>query len=444
LSADAATAPRPSGFIERLLRPFSDVREGEGPTVLLFFFNLFLLMLGYYVLKTVREPLILSEGGAELRSYASAAQAVCLMGFIPLYGWFSSKVERVRLVVGVTLFFITCLELFFLGGGVGIPYLGFAFFVWLGLFNMSTVAQFWSYANDVHTGAEGERLFPVIAVGATAGSPLGSWLAGELFARGVGPYAMMQIAAGLLLAHMLLYVVIDRRLQRRARGAQGERHEALGGPGGFALVLRSPYILLLAVLLMILNVVNTTGEYMVSRSVQEAAAGLVGEARDAFIGAFYGREYQLWVNIIAVLLQAFVASRLVKSFGVAGVLFALPLVSLGAYGLISASAGFAMVRWAKTAENATDYSIMNTARQLLWLPTSREEKYKAKQTTDTFFVRAGDVLSAGVVFVGTAWLGLSVEGFALVNVALVVVWLALAVRLLRRNRELVAARAAER
>ena len=96
-----------------------------------------------------------------------------------------------------------------------------------------------------------------------------------------------------------------------------------------------------------------------------------------------------------------------------------PLVALGAYGLIAAGAGLAVIRWAKIAENATDYSVMNTARQLVWLPTSRDEKYKAKQAVDTFFVRTGDVLQAVLVFAGTTWLGLGAPGFALTNVGLV-------------------------
>src|SRR6185369_9668150 len=100
--------------------------------------------------------------------------------------------------------------------------------------------------------------------------------------------------------------------------------------------------------------------------------------------------------------------------------------------------GFAILRWAKTAENATDYSIMNTGRQMLWLPTSREEKYKAKQALDTFFVRAGDLLSAGLVYAGTHWLALSARGFALTNVFLVLLWLGVAVLLLRENRRMVA------
>jgi len=92
------------------------------------------------------------------------------------------------------------------------------------------------------------------------------------------------------------------------------------------------------------------------------------------------------------------------------------------------------VRWIKTAENATDYSLMNTARQLLWLPTTREEKYKAKQAIDTFFVRGGDVVSAGVVYAGTSLLHLTTAQFATVNIVLTVVWIVLAVRILYPNR----------
>jgi len=90
-----------------------------------------------------------------------------------------------------------------------------------------------------------------------------------------------------------------------------------------------------------------------------------------------------------------------------------------------------VIRWAKIAENATDYSVMNTARQLVWLPMSREEKYKAKQAVDTFFVRTGDLLHAVLVFAGTTWLGLGARGFALANLLLVAAWLVVAVLLLQ-------------
>src|SRR5687768_16038497 len=105
-------------------------------------------------------------------------------------------------------------------------------------------------------------------------------------------------------------------------------------------------------------------------------------------------------------------------------------MALGGYAVIAAGATFSVVRWIKTAENATDYSLMNTARQLLWLATSREYKYKAKQAIDTFFVRGGDLVSALVVFAGVKVMNLSVEQFAGVHVALTLVWLGLAFRIL--------------
>ena len=124
--------------------------------------------------------------------------------------------------------------------------------------------------------------------------------------------------------------------------------------------------------------------------------------------------------------------------GLPGVILTLPFVALGGYGLAAMSAGLAVIWTVKLAENATDYSVMNTGRQLLWLPTRREEKYKAKQTVDTFFVRTGDVVSALLVAAGVAWLGLQPSGFAVLNVVLVVAWLVVAVVVLRENRRVVA------
>jgi ATP:ADP antiporter, AAA family len=423
--------------VRRALRLFGDVRPGEGGTALLMLSSLFALLVGYYVLKTVREPLILATGGAEMKSYASAGQAIALMAFIPLYGWLASRVDRAALIGWVLFFFIANVEIFNLGLRLHVPYLGFVFYVWVGIFSLATIAQFWSFANDIYTRGDGERLFPLIALGATAGSPVGSKIAGLLFDARVEPANILHLTVILLLVHLGLYRLVMRRVER-GRGGVADR--GLPGPGGFSLVLRSRYLLLIGALLILLNVVNTTGEYIVGRSVLAAAdaAARVNPAvdRSAFIGSFYG-DYFLWVNVAAVVLQAFLVSRIVGFFGLAGVILALPLVSLGAYGLIGAGVGFGVLRWAKTAENATDYSVMNTGRQMLWLPTSREEKYKAKQALDTFFVRAGDVFSAALVFAGTEWLGLGVRGFARWNLGLIAAWFVIAWLLLREHRSLV-------
>jgi len=438
-SVAEVAAPRGASGLERALRVFADVRPGEGVTAVLLLANLFLLLVGYYILKTVREPLILATGGAEVKSYAAAGQALALMGFIPLYSWFSSRVNRERLVLGVTLFFAFNVEMFYAGARMRIPHLGVAFYIWVGIFSLATIAQFWSYANDLYSRDAGQRLFPMIAVGATAGSPVGARIAQWLFEQKVDAYDMLQLTALILMVQLALYWLVNRResFARPSAAAEG-----LPGPGGFSLVFRSRYLLLIAAMLVVLNIVNTTGEYILDKSVvlraDQMAAADPGFDRDSFIGSFKG-GYFFWVNVLGVVLQAFVASRLVRVFGVRGVVLASPLVSLGAYGFIAAGAAFAAQRWAKTAENAMDYSIMNTGRQVLWLPTSRAEKYKAKQTIDTFFVRTGDLLSAGVVYLMSLAGGLAPAGFARLNLAFVVLWLFLAWRVVRHNDRLSAA-----
>ena len=264
----------------------------------------------------------------------------------------------------------------------------------------------------------------------TAGAPLGSFIAARLFHAAFAPQVILQIAAALLAVSALLYVWINRREERRAPAPRAMESAA----GGFRLVLGNRYLLLIAGLIVLLNLVNTTGEYLVARlltlRVGELAAAHPGFNKQAYIGAFSG-DYQFWVNVTAFALQAVVASRLVKYAGLAGALLALPLIAFGGYAVMSAGVSFSVVRWIKTAENATDYSIMNTARQMLWLPTSRDEKYKAKQAIDTFFVRGGDVLSAMAVYLGASVLHLGVQQFAIVNTVLAVVWIGLALTIVR-------------
>ena len=428
--------------LARLLGLVTEVRPGEATLALALALDVFVLLVGYYVLKTVREPLVQATGGAELATYASAAQAVTLIGFVPLYAWFAARVDRRRLILGLGLFYGLGLEAFYLGWAADVPFLGFVFFVWLGIFSVSTVAQFWSLANDVYSREDGERLFPLVGIGATAGAPVGAFAAGALFAREVSVGTLMQIAVVLFAIHVGLALVIEARASRSGTDAD----KPLDRGRGFALVLGNPYLRWIALLFVLLNVVNTLGEFVLRSSVNAAAAEIAAtdpEALASFTGAFWGGFFSS-VNIATLLIQALLVSRIVRHAGMAGILLLLPLVSGLSNGLVIAGAGFAVFRWTKLFENATDYSVMNTGKAMLWLPTTREEKYQAKQAVDTFFVRFGDVIAAAVVFLGLAALGhesardlvgedlqQAIRVFAGINLVVIVGWIGVAFALLR-------------
>jgi ATP:ADP antiporter, AAA family len=203
-------------------------------------------------------------------------------------------------------------------------------------------------------------------------------------------------------------------------------------PGTFRLVFGNRYLLLIAMLMLIVNWVNTTGEYILGRTVASAAEMAVssgtagGLAVPEYIGRFYS-EFFLVVNVIGLGLQLFVVSRVLKYLGVKVAVLVLPVIAVAGYTILAFAPVLALVRAVKIAENATDYSIQNTVRNVLFLPTSRDEKYKAKQAIDSFFWRAGDVMSAALVFVGVTKLGMGTTGFATVNLVLASIWILLAV-----------------
>ena len=278
------------------------MRAGEGPIVLLMALNVFLLLVAYYVLKTVREPLILASGGAELKSYASAFQALTLIGYVPLYGWVASRLPRQRFLMAVVLFFVGCIQLFFVGSRLGVPYLGFVFFVWVGIFSLTTIAQFWSYANEIYSRPEGNRLFPLIAVGSAAGAPFGAAIAERLFKLGINPYVMMEIAAGLLLLHLGLYRVVNRRV---SAGPAKAEQEPMKEGNGFAMVFQSRYLGLDRAAPRAPEPREHGGRVHPRTRrrrrprTRRSAAQAAGFDKEAFIGAFYG-NYFLWTNLATI------------------------------------------------------------------------------------------------------------------------------------------------
>jgi AAA family ATP:ADP antiporter len=434
--------------LERFLGLFTEVRAGEGLTALLLTLNLFLILTAYYILKPVREALILAGGGAEVKSYAAAGQAILLLGAVPFYATLASRFPRRRLINTVTLFFVGCLVLFYIFAQFQIP-LGVVFFLWMGIFNLMVIAQIWSFANDLYTPEAGKRLFAIVAFGASSGAVFGSFIAGRLIGP-VGVYQLLLLGAGILVLSLLITNIVDTREQCQPKeniqiagrsSLQAEIGEPLSKEGAFQLVLQNKYLLLIAVLMLFLNWVNTTGEYVLSKTVAIAADNAIatetsgGLSKGEYIGKFYSNFFTV-VNLTGLLMQLFLVSRILKYLGVQAAILFLPVIALAGYALLAFYPVLTVVRWAKTAENATDYSLQNTVRNVLFLPTKREEKYKAKQATDTFFVRAGDVLSAALVYVGNQWLHLGAQQFALMNLGLVLVWLILAVIIGQKNRKL--------
>jgi AAA family ATP:ADP antiporter len=408
--------------LARAFRPFAKVKPEESGTAALMTLTAFLLLTAYYLLKTVREPLILTQGGAEVKLYARAAQGVLMVGVVHVYGELARRVGRMKLLAIVFAFFISNLVIFAVLAATPLR-IGLAFFLWVGVFSYTVVAQFWALAADIFTEEQGKRLFPIIGGGSSVGAVAGAWLAKSLVA--FGPAALMGTSAVILVvcASLILWV------ERRAGAPQAKAHEPhpdapLSGESAFHLLARDRYLVLIAFMVLLLNWVNSSGEYILDRTLLAAGetAHLEGAALRAFIGAFKA-DYFAWYNLIGVVLQLLAVSRILSRLGVRNALLFLPGFALVGYGAAAFAPVLSVLRLVKIGENSLQYSVADTARNALFLVTSRVEKYVGKTAVDTIAVRCGAIMSSAVVLVGTR-LALPTAAFAAINVVLTATWIA--------------------
>jgi AAA family ATP:ADP antiporter len=417
--------------LDKLLSLFADVRAGEGLGAFLLAVNGFLLLTCYLILKTAREPLILMQGGAEVKAYSAAGQAVALLLAVPLYGWFGRKTNTLKLIVGLYLFFTLNLLAFAILGDAGVK-IAVVFYIWVGIFNLFVISQFWAFANDIYTEGQGRRLFAFIGVGGSLGAVAGAEMAATLARKyHFTPYALLLTGAFLLLVAVVITLLVQSQRTRRADPAiKMEAAAPLGAKDGFQLILQDRYLLWIAVLVVLLNIVNSSGEYILDKLTISESVRMFGStaasvaAREQFIAGFKG-DYLAWTNLLALVSQLLLVSRIIRYAGIRNSLYFLPSLALLSYTTMIFAPLLAVVRTLKVLENGTEYSLQNTVRQALWLPTSREAKYKAKAAVDTFCQRFGDVLSAGVILVVKS-LGLAFTTVAVISVGLTLVWLTVA------------------
>jgi len=459
---------------ERILRIFTEIRPGEGSGALLMFANIFLILCAYYFIKPLREGWIAVSdisglSKMEVKAYSSFAQSALLLFVVGWYGHLAGRWKRSVLITRATLFCISNMLIFwFLQPGLFIEHLpasGIIFYLWVGMFGVFVVAQFWTFCADIYTDEGGRRLLPVIAIGATSGAAAGSWLVDLLVASGIVPAeALLLVAILPLSASIILTRMVDARRNSAVPAlprnkpvlpATAAREEGLGFLfSGARLVLVSRFMLAAALVTLLTNWVNTNGENLLFRVVQETLATqaveqgvtdprAVLEFTRNGTTAFYGNFF-FWVNIIALLLQSLVASRLLKYGGFAAILLLLPVIAMVSYTTMALLPILAIVKIMKIAENATDYSINNTSRHVLWLPVDSLMKFRGKPAIDTLYVRLGDGLAALTVLVGVQLLSLATQQFFIFNVSLVVLWLVFGVMLVREHRKASAANAPTR
>ncbi len=441
---------------ERVLRLFADVRPREGATILILVANIFLILVAFYLIKPVREGwLAVTDigdlGKLEIKAYSAFAQSILLLGILPFYARLAAKWSRNDLIVRVGTVFGVLLVAFWLsqpGMLLGkTPIFGILFYLFVGIFSVTLVAQFWAFSSDVYGAKRGARLFPLIAIGAALGATLGSWIGQKLVTMPSIDAFDLILFALIPLGMSLVFAVIANR-----RGTYGDPSSwttdrwqepaAPSGVGPYGLILKHRYLTVTAIMIMVFTWVVTSGDNILFGIVQSTLSDELSDLRNdprAFslamqesTAAFYGDLY-FWINLVTLILQAFAVSRILKAGGMQALLYTTPFISLIAYASMAFVPLLGLIKVLKVVENSSTLSIHNTARHMLWLPTSKEMLYQAKPTVDTLFVRLGDGMAALTILIGSRIFQLTNFGFVIINIVLVVVWIGLSTYLHREH-----------
>ncbi|NZA26000.1 MFS transporter [Luteimonas sp. SJ-92] len=430
------------GMLSRL---FNLRRDEVAPVLvasLFFFFILTALML----LRPARDALGMERGIEEVR-WLFVGTAVATLLVNPIFGWMVSRFRRLHFISATYAFFALSLVgfwalLLFAPGAVG-ERSGQVFYVWFSVFNLFVTMVFWALLADRFSSEQGKRFFALIAVGGTLGAIFGPWLASRL-AEPLGTPNLLLVAALLLAlaiatAWLLVWIRPDRRTgtaEAQLATPQAEEAVRIGGSAwaGFRAVFSSPYLAGIAGFIVIMTVMATFIYFTRLQMVAAAVDDL--DARTGLLGSI-----DMWTQIAVLALQVTLTGHIIKRFGLAFALAALPIATAIGFIGLAIYGSFVVLILLEATNRAVQRGLTRPARETLYTVVGREDKYKAKAFIDTFVYRAGDVIGAQTEGL-LGRLGLALGGLVSVVLPLAVVWAALGIWLGRAQQRRTAARSA--
>ena len=416
-------------MLKKLIFRIVSAREDEVAPLLWATAYGFFILFSYYVLRAVRDEISAADRG-NLQFLWTAVFLVMLV-IVPLYSWVVSRWQRGVFVPLINRFFIANLVLFYAAlvvlPDIARPWIDRVFYVWASVFALFVVTVFWGLVVDCFRNEQGKRLFGFIAVGSSLGAIAGSAFTAAL-AQEVPRFSLLLVACVPLEAASWCARVLHRRFGGGADLSRPENRPLTGGTWtGIATVFQSPYLLGIACYILLMTYASTVLYFLQADLVRAAIAD-----RGARIALF--AQIDLWANTCTIVLQVFVAARIIRWAGVGLTLALLPIVSATGFLWLGTYPQLAVLIALQVAYRALRYGLAKPSREVLFTVLGREEKYKSKAFLDAAIYRGGD-LASGWIFTGLKALGMSLGAIALVAAPAAALWAALALWLGRRQEK---------
>jgi len=416
------------------------VERSELPFALLMFGYFFLVITSFWILKPIKKSLFIehyNQSGFDLLGWqmlASQAELLAkvlnmVVAFVAVvvFSWLANRYRRQQLTFIFTAFFLASYVAYTLVVEEPGHFTVWSFYLFGDLFSTLMVATFFAFLNDSVTPDAAKRLYGVVGLGGVTGGAVGSLFVAR-FIGSIDLVGWLWIAFGVGLAILLVAFAAGRMVAQAERAASPPAPQpAAANPGpdvggnpafeGAKLVFRSRYLLAIVAIVGIYEIVSTILDFQFTSTIAHYLKG-------PEIGAQFATVFAI-TNVVALLVQLFLTSLVMTRLGVGIALLVLPIAILGG------SAGFMIlpILWMgsllNTADNGFSYSINQSAKESLYVPTTKEEKYKAKAFIDMFVQRFAKALAVGISLGITAVFTDfdSIRWLSAVTVPLILVWI---------------------
>lgn len=413
----------------RGLRSFVDVRKREVEPAILFFLFWFLVIVVFQALRPLKKGLFVEHLGADIELYAKLANIgvaiLAVVLFTALYNRFGSR----RLIPILCAIFIVALLGFASllgGGGVPSPPLNWAFYLFGDGWSTVWVTTFWAYLTELTRTEQSKRLYGLIGAGGVIGGLLANFAVWQYIeSQGIGILltgaTVVTAVIGLIMLRLEMLarrpeVPIGRRDTDRLRVEERKdvpqkQNAALEGA---RLVTASKYLLAVAMIMFLYEINSQILDYQYS-SAAEAVEGAAGTQ------AFFGRIGTI-VGVISVITQLFLVSFIIRKFGITTALLVLPAAMAAASGIYFIAPMLTTAALLTISDNSFNYSINQTARETLFVPTSDDVKYKARAFINMLVQRIGKGAAILMALAFAAMVDLPIRYLSLLALVVIVIW----------------------
>ncbi len=382
----------------KILYKLFSLKQGEFKILSLSFVFIFAIFSSYSLLRPIRDALGLTGGVSNLKWLFLGTFGACIVASLALM-WLSTRVKR-RFYIDFVLVFFGLNLLIFYGAMKGIApksseylWLCRVFYIWVSVFNLFAFSSAWSLLSDIFSKEASQRLFGIIAAGASLGSIAGA-ASVKFLVEHIGVSNIIFASMILLgIALMLKYAMIAELKRFESAESLARFDKTIGAKNpfvGFSLIIKSRYLLTLCAFILLLTSVSTF-LYMEQARIIKALFPTPEAQSVAFA------NIDLIVQSLSLFIQIFLTAKIAQFFRLTTMLGALGfIVGAGFIVLAFTHPAFLPFIIVMCARRVGEYALVKPAREMLFVPLSSDEKYKVKSFIDTVVYRGGDALSAQV------------------------------------------------